>query len=752
MGTADARCGAPRRWPRGLSGVWTAVVAVAGVMALFILTSLGTGGAGASPAAGQQPAVDWRESLTEGPVHGPDLPGGRPRATCADCHAPRPEVPGAVPRLPARLSPVTQTACAACHAGPAADVTRGAHGLAAAGPEGAPLPACSTCHGTHGILPATALAGRIGSTCADCHPGPAAGLGPPHQGAVSRQGPVSCASCHRSHAVLDFVGRPEATTTSCATCHRTAGRELASSVHGATSPATGLPAASCASCHRGHATGTGAAAPSRAATACATCHQAVPARLAGTAHAQVACVTCHGSHGVAGDPVVATGAACVSCHASAAARLAGTPHGPGTADGAGVSCASCHGVHPDPAAKPPEEMPAALGIAGALDQRCAGCHAEAVKTFLTSFHAAPAPDGRPAATCTDCHAGHLPATDRRATSQTKDMPPVATGSDIEARCATCHQQAGASLAESAHAGLDGSSPDPQAPGCLTCHPGHEGLPPAANRPAALLALAESRLETCRSCHEEPAKGFGESVHAEADPASGRLAYCFSCHTAHAVQPIGRTPAERGKFWLSMAENCSHCHEEPGNGYRSSAHRSVLEDGWLAASCRDCHGGPARGLALEAPAALAHTGLTRDVAWRDPERCLACHEGIRPSWEYSFHGVTYRKGWDRAPDCLSCHEGKPHAVLAMTDPRSTVHPDNVPETCARCHRLAQPNFARGLEHVTPRDRDRAFPMWAVYKFFMALILFDVVKDGPIVVLELVRRLKRLNRRGGNRHGH
>ncbi len=128
-------------------------------------------------------------------------------------------------------------------------------------------------------------------------------------------------------------------------------------------------------------------------------------------------------------------------------------------------------------------------------------------------------------------------------------------------------------------------------------------------------------------------------------------------------------------------------------------------------------------------------------------CTSCHSDyVKESYEYSFHGTARRLGWDEVPGCVDCHGT--HDILGPEDPASRVSEENVPETCARCHGNPHPNFARGTEHVTPQDRDRAFSLWVVWKFFMALIVFDTLKDGPIVILELVRRLRvALGRRRG-----
>lgn len=76
-----------------------------------------------------------------------------------------------------------------------------------------------------------------------------------------------------------------------------------------------------------------------------------------------------------------------------------------------------------------------------------------------------------------------------------------------------------------------------------------------------------------------------------------------------------------------------------------------------------------------------------------------------------------------------------------------------DACRPCHRGSPEALAKlvngGMEHVTPLDRHAGLDglaRWGAWKFFLLLILFNVTKDGAVVVLDLTRRLRGARNRG------
>lgn len=194
--------------------------------------------------------------------------------------------------------------------------------------------------------------------------------------------------------------------------------------------------------------------------------------------------------------------------------------------------------------------------------------------------------------------------------------------------------------------------------------------------------------------------------------------------------------------------CLTCHDKPGatmtrsgtaipihvDGavYRDSAH-GILP-------CVRCHAeaGPEHAANPEQPLGLP-TG--RQLNALISQRCEKCHAGhVTASYDASFHGFAVSHGDLRAATCVDCHGV--HDVFAVADPRSRAAPANIAATCAQpgCHSVAAAGFAQGPEHFVREIKVTGPILYWVWKFFIALILFDVMKDGPIVMFELLRRVR------------
>ncbi len=191
--------------------------------------------------------------------------------------------------------------------------------------------------------------------------------------------------------------------------------------------------------------------------------------------------------------------------------------------------------------------------------------------------------------------------------------------------------------------------------------------------------------------------------------------------------------------------CLECHAKDESMVRDAQTISVHVDpaayensvhGIL--SCTRCHAeaGPEHATDPEKPLDLP-TGRALKVL--KSEGCVKCHAGLyEESYELSFHGVAVKHGDERAATCVDCHGV--HNVLPSRNPDSMVAKANVPGTCgtAECHPGAPENFAEGKEHFVASEPE-AGGLHLLYKFFLGLILFDTLKDGPIVMFELLRRL-------------
>jgi hypothetical protein len=192
--------------------------------------------------------------------------------------------------------------------------------------------------------------------------------------------------------------------------------------------------------------------------------------------------------------------------------------------------------------------------------------------------------------------------------------------------------------------------------------------------------------------------------------------------------------------------CLACHSKDEHMVRNEQEISVQVDPAAynqsvhgIISCVRCHAeaGPEHAKDPTKPLNLP-TGRALKVL--KSEGCVKCHAGLyEESYQASFHGIAVINGDDRAATCVDCHGV--HDILPSRNQDSRVAPANVAKTCSTsdCHKDAPANFAEGKEHFVAAKK-AAGGLNVVYKFFMGLILFDTMKDGPIVMFELLRRLR------------
>ena len=160
----------------------------------------------------------------------------------------------------------------------------------------------------------------------------------------------------------------------------------------------------------------------------------------------------------------------------------------------------------------------------------------------------------------------------------------------------------------------------------------------------------------------------------------------------------------GPLWPSAAVgqesqgSCVVCHGAFGQGPLGDPVRLYPEDVHAEEGfgCVACHGGDATIEGMDAmDPAKGYIGAPTptDV----PQVCGRCHSNAQfmrqfnPSlrvdqvaeYRTSVHGQRlFELGDTSVATCVSCHPA--HAIKPPSDPNSSVHPLNVPETCAACH--------------------------------------------------------------------
>ena len=114
------------------------------------------------------------------------------------------------------------------------------------------------------------------------------------------------------------------------------------------------------------------------------------------------------------------------------------------------------------------------------------------------------------------------------------------------------------------------------------------------------------------------------------------------------------------------------------------------------SCVSCHGGDPTSDDPEKAMSLKAGWKGKIDRQHIPQLCASCHSDpaymrrFNPSlrtdqlsqYKTSVHGIRLAAGDTKVAVCTDCHSV--HDLRAPNDPRSTVNPVNVANTCARCH--------------------------------------------------------------------
>jgi len=222
---------------------------------------------------------------------------------------------------------------------------------------------------------------------------------------------------------------------------------------------------------------------------------------------------------------------------------------------------------------------------------CSICHAEEVLNYQESTHGKLFARGDPnAPSCRDCHGDHLirAKTDLKSPTFPRNIPQL---------CGKCHREG-----EKAAVRYQGSEKDivqhytmsihgkgllqsglMVTAVCTNCHTSHFELP--ASDPRSSVNPANIG-KTCGECHLGIYEEFRSSVHSpEVTKTDKKLPTCHDCHNAHEVERIDKT-----SFRQQILAECGTCHEDVTETYFETYHgkASLLGSG-KTAKCSDCHG-------------------------------------------------------------------------------------------------------------------------------------------------------------------
>lgn len=408
---------------------------------------------------------------------------------------------------------------------------------------------------------------------------------------------------------------------------------------------------------------------------------------------KVDCQNCHDEeakqqneslHGVAykkGDPYAPT---CVSCHGSHYIIPPSNPKSPTYVMNIPIMCGRCH-KEGSPMVKvhniPERDI---------IQNYSMSIHGEGLfKRGLTVT-----------AVCTNCHTAHhiLPHTDPRSSI---------SRNNIASTCMQCHAQIESVHLKVIRGELWEKKPD-IIPACIDCHSPHK-----IRRVFYTDTMSD---DFCMKCH------FNRNLVKEHDgqldslfvnlerlknSVHGNQIECVKCHVnvSHTKTPVCKD---------SGPVDCSICHPEIGSNYQMSTHGKLLaEKDPNAPDCRDCHGTHF----IQSKADLASPTFPRNI----PQLCGQCHrEGEKAAVRYtgtekdiirhysmSIHGKgLMESGLLVSAVCTSCHSS--HLELPISDPRSTVNPQNIGKTCAQCHLGIYEQFKSSIHSPEITQTDKKLP--------------------------------------------
>ncbi len=293
--------------------------------------------------------------------------------------------------------------------------------------------------------------------------------------------------------------------------------------------------------------------------------------------------------------------------------------------------------------------------------------------------------------CQDCH-GEIEVPHRSAKEP---------GASQSLTCSQCHRKPDREVSRSIHG---------DAVSCTDCHGGAHDVRHADDLRSETSPV--NQIKRCGGCHDEPPTLIGSylaSVHGRALLVSGLInaPSCSDCHGGHRILGVSVDRASTSRS--NGPQTCGECHALLLDDWvRLSAHGKAWKNGEPGPRCTTCHSSHE----IEDP-------RSREARLTSAENCGSCHTEYLMSFRDSFHGKANSLGFVQGATCSDCHT--PHKNSSASDPRSSVHPDNLEKTCGQCHGKATASFVTFDPHNDPSDATDSYPVYLVWLFMTALLI-------------------------------
>lgn len=464
--------------------------------------------------------------------------------------------------------------------------------------------------------------------------------------------------------------------------------------------------------------------------------------LQNSAHATTKCVSCH--RDLMNEDVPHKSnlerVDCGSCHKEYAEHVKTDIHSKLGIDNQ-PDCKSCHGTHdvkPIGQIKNPSKtfcgqchqndiLTGKYHVLGNVTETCMTCHqgdTDYMGQIGQSVHQN--------LTCANCHGDIASDLDKHAEDPTEHA---------EAGCYSCHGDIAGIHKESIH-GVSIQEGINEAAHCWDCHGSHSITQVESEESPV---HPKNLVATCGECHDDPefgkkfymsvknpAKMYSQSVHGKLlknDSIDGPS--CTDCHGIHNIK--NRIQDGSTISAANLPKTCGQCHEEASDDYQQSIHWFAARKGVRSSpSCSECH-------TEHSITAVSNLDNRTRARIKQEETCIQCHQSLLLAerfgmdnedlvgYQDSYHGLAVMRGDDDAAMCIDCHGV--HAILPKEYENSTVHKDNVRETCQKCHTNAGQNFAESYSHTHGEDTQTSKINSIVEDIYIWLII--VVIGGMIL---------------------
>ncbi|KAA3656419.1 MAG: hypothetical protein DWQ10_15450 [Calditrichaeota bacterium] len=382
---------------------------------------------------------------------------------------------------------------------------------------------------------------------------------------------------------------------------------------------------------------------------------------------------------------------CASCHEDAVEKYNRSLHGAAWDEEAYLApnCQSCHSKHDILPSTDKNSKTYVLNI----PNLCGTCHKEGTPVsklrqiseheILANYSQSIHGDGLfrrgliVTAVCTSCHTSHDILPHENPESSINKY-------NIAITCEKCHAEIERVHTKVIRGELWRKSID-EIPICVDCHKPHD-----VRRVEYERTFPDSDCIACHTKEDVFKIVDGEKISLRIDPDEiGHSAHAENtCVKCHSKVSISKNPVCKD----SGPVDCSMCHAEEVTLYNESQHGilyATADSTTAAPYCSDCHGTHTTKLKTDI---TSHT-FARNI----PDLCGKCHrhgeeaarlytgeeKNIIRNYTMSIHGKgLLESGLMVTATCIDCHTA--HNEKPVTDSTSTVHPDNIPHTCAQCH--------------------------------------------------------------------